>query len=432
MVKRLSGVVAALVLVLGVSACGSDTGSDSGGDDAPAASGSDTPAADATHAAQPTDPDGAPCEYGPGQPSERDVEPPAPTAAYNGTVEATIQTDAGDIPITLDASAAPCTVNSFTSLASQGYFDGTTCHRLTTSGIFVLQCGDPSGTGSGGPGYSFADELTGAETYGPGTLAMANAGADTNGSQFFLVYGDSPLPPSYTVFGSVSDEGLAVLSAIADKGVDGGATDGAPAEPVTIDFLDIGEATAGTVTPTGACTYVDDGSGDGSVQTPAADPTATGDVPVTIATSVGKIGVTLDAEAAPCTVNSFTSLAEQGYFDGTSCHRLTTEGIFVLQCGDPTGTGAGGPGYSFADELTGAETYGPGTLAMANAGPNTNGSQFFMVYGDSPLPASYTVFGKISPAGLAVVKKVGRAGVQGGAGDGAPKLKVNLTKVTVG
>src|SRR5690606_21777336 len=112
--------------------------------------------------------------------------------------------------------------------------------------------------------------------------------------------------------------------------------------------------------------------------TPPAEPTASGTVPATIRTSAGDLAVSLDADAAPCTVNSFLSLAQQGYFDETPCHRLTTSGIFVLQCGDPTGTGTGGPGYEFPDELTGSETYPAGTLAMANAGPDTNGSQFFV------------------------------------------------------
>jgi peptidyl-prolyl cis-trans isomerase B (cyclophilin B) len=157
-------------------------------------------------------------------------------------------------------------------------------------------------------------------------------------------------------------------------------------------------------------------------------------VEVAIKTSVGELDADLDADRTPCTVNSFVSLAEQGYFDGTSCHRLTTEGIFVLQCGDPTGTGAGGPGYSFADELDGSETYGPGTLAMANAGPNTNGSQFFIVYGDSPLPPSYTVFGTVDEESVASVEDVAAVGSDNanGAGDGAPKKPVDISSVTVG
>ena len=132
-------------------------------------------------------------------------------------------------------------------------------------------------------------------------------------------------------------------------------------------------------------------------------------------------------------MTSFVSLAEQGYFDGTSCHRLTTAGIHVLQCGDPTGTGAGGPGYSFADELTGEETYAAGTLAMANAGPDTNGSQFFIVYqsANGALGPDYTEFGTITKKSLAEVRKVAADGVQGGGTDGPPATPVEISSVTV-
>ena len=105
--------------------------------------------------------------------------------------------------------------------------------------LSVLQCGDPSASGRGGPGYSYADELDGSETYPAGTLAMANAGPDTNGSQFFLVYADTKLPPSYTVFGQMDEAGLAVVEAIAAKGAVGGGGDGAPAEAVTISSISI-------------------------------------------------------------------------------------------------------------------------------------------------------------------------------------------------
>ncbi|WP_347401218.1 peptidylprolyl isomerase [Microbacterium esteraromaticum] len=183
----------------------------------------------------------------------------------------------------------------------------------------------------------------------------------------------------------------------------------------------------------GECSYATDARpASKPVEAPDAEPTASGQVPATIATSVGDLDVTLDADAAPCTVNSFLSLAEQGYFDGTSCHRLTTEGIFVLQCGDPTGTGTGGPGYSFADELDGSETYQAGTLAMANAGPDTNGSQFFVVYADTQLAPSYTVFGHLDEDAVAVVAEVAAAGTESGAADGAPKTPVTLDSVTAG
>lgn len=189
------------------------------------------------------------------------------------------------------------------------------------------------------------------------------------------------------------------------------------------------ESTPATDGP--ACTYTSDASGS-EVSPPPDHATVSGDVDVTIATNAGDVGATLDADATPCTVNSFVSLAEQGYFDDTFCHRLTTQGIYVLQCGDPTGSGMGGPGYSFKDELKGNETYGAGTLAMANAGPNTNGSQFFIVYGDSPLPANYTVFGQVDADGLQVVKDIAAKGTTDGGPDGAPKDEVDITSVTVG
>ena len=178
-----------------------------------------------------------------------------------------------------------------------------------------------------------------------------------------------------------------------------------------------------------SCVYTSDGSGDADL--PPEQAAVSGDVSATVTTSVGDIDLTLDADAAPCTVNSFVSLAKQGYFDGTSCHRLTEGGgLSVLQCGDPTGTGSGGPGYSFDDELTDEETYPAGTLAMANAGPDTNGSQFFMVYADSELPPAYTVFGTIGADGLAVLEEVAAAGPDS-PGDGAPVTPVDISAVTV-
>lgn len=174
-----------------------------------------------------------------GSPLAKDVGRP-PSVAIPSAYTATATTNQGTITIQLDGSKAPCTVNSFKYLASKGYFDKTTCHRLTTSGIFVLQCGDPTGTGRGGPGYTFPDENLAGATYPAGTVAMANAGPDTNGSQFFLVYKDSQLPPSYTPFGTVT-KGLDVLTAIAAKGSDNsnGPGDGHPNAPVTITSVNV-------------------------------------------------------------------------------------------------------------------------------------------------------------------------------------------------
>ncbi|UZJ26549.1 peptidylprolyl isomerase [Rhodococcus antarcticus] len=189
-----------------------------------------------------------------GQPASKPNTPPGTTGiSTEGTVAVTMATSAGDIGLTLDRALAPCTVNSFLSLVSQQYFDSTPCHRLTTTGIKVLQCGDPTGTGQGGPGYSFANEfptdqlapgdaaLSAPATYPRGSIAMANSGPDTNGSQFFLVYDNSPLPPGYTLFGTISDAGLAVLDKVAAAGSDGSLDPspggGKPNTPVTITTM---------------------------------------------------------------------------------------------------------------------------------------------------------------------------------------------------
>ena len=167
---------------------------------------------------------------------------------------------------------------------------------------------------------------------------------------------------------------------------------------------------------------------------------STGTVNVTLKTTAGDIPLTLDRALAPCTVNSFLSLINQNFYTDTSCHRLGTEGLQMLQCGDPTGTGMGGPGYTIPDENFPQLTYGRGILAMAKTSqPNSGGSQFFMVYGDAQLSPDYTVFGSISDAGLQVLDKVARDGVdpasaaqsQAQDGTGAPKTPVKFTGATI-
>jgi peptidyl-prolyl cis-trans isomerase B (cyclophilin B) len=192
-----------------------------------------------------------PCQYTvtPDEPAARPVPlPPDPAHTPDrGTVRVDVKTNQGKLPLTLDRAAAPCTAQSFAHLAKWRFYDRTTCHRLTTyPTLEVLQCGDPSGTGEGGPGYRYKDELpvdlapapndpTGArKIYPRGTLAMANAGPDTNGSQFFLVYGNAYLRPNYTIFGTIGEEGLATLDKVAAEGVaptpeDPAPVDGAPA-----------------------------------------------------------------------------------------------------------------------------------------------------------------------------------------------------------
>lgn len=157
------------------------------------------------------------------------------------------------------------------------------------------------------------------------------------------------------------------------------------------------------------------------------------DVTATMTTNRGNIVMALDGKKAPCTVNSFQYLASKKFFDHTSCHRVVNKGIYVLQCGKPAGT-AQGPGYQFGTENTTGAKYTRGTLAMANSGtPDSNGSQFFIVYKNSPLPPQYTIFGHVT-GGLGIVDKVGKAGPTKNdpqVGGGPPKMKVTIEKVTL-
>lgn len=204
-------------------------------------------------------------------------------------------------------------------------------------------------------------------------------------------------------------------------------------------------------TTDGPCKYTDTSATEpaskdtGGLPPDPAETPKTGAVKVNLKTDQGDIPLTLDRAKAPCTVQAIEFLTKAKYFDSTKCHRLTTtDGLKVLQCGDPTGAGTGGPGFTLPDEKPTdlkAGTAGPdgqptviyprGVLAMANTGsPHSGGSQFFMVYGDSTLKADYTVFGTIDAPGLTVLDKVAAAGAEGGQ-DGAPKTPVNIQTATV-
>jgi peptidyl-prolyl cis-trans isomerase B (cyclophilin B) len=194
----------------------------------------------ATTATTPKPTDTVSCTYTPGEQAAKKNTAPEASAVAGKPYTATLKMNTGTVRFTT-AAAAPCTSRSFASLAKQKYFDGTTCHRLTTSGLFVLQCGDPTGSGSGGPGYGFGLENTPPDGKFPaGTVAMARANdPNSNGSQFFLVYKDTELPTDgggYTIFGKVTS-GLDVLEAIAKAGVKDGAGDGAPAKAVRLESV---------------------------------------------------------------------------------------------------------------------------------------------------------------------------------------------------
>lgn len=162
-----------------------------------------------------------------------------PTKTYT----AVVTTNMGTYSAVLDAAKAPGTVNNFVSLARNKYFDGTTCHRAIPG--FMIQCGDPTATGSGGPGYKFADELPAAGEYKIGSLAMANSGADTNGSQFFVISGDQgvSLPPNYTLFGQVTEGLDTTVVALDAAGNDDPSSNGVPPlTEITIESITITES----------------------------------------------------------------------------------------------------------------------------------------------------------------------------------------------
>ena len=187
--------------------------------------------------AQPTDP-------APDDQASQGSPAPDPALAEDREWTGTIDIGGESVEISLDGAEAPQAVASFVTLAQDGYFDGVACHRLTTQGIYVLQCGDPSGDGTGGPGYSFGPVENDPEdgVYPAGTIAMARMGndGDSNGSQFFLVYKESTIPADsaggYTVFGAITG-GLDVVQTIASGGVDGGGADGTPATPAVIESI---------------------------------------------------------------------------------------------------------------------------------------------------------------------------------------------------
>ncbi len=196
-----------------------------------------TPSATPALAAEPA----KTCSYPTSGTAARKVSKPPAKPDWKATYQATIHTNRGNVVIDLLNSKATCTVNSFVSLADQKFFNNTHCHRLTTvSPLYVLQCGDPTGTGSGGPGYKFNDENLAGAKYTQGTVAMANSGADTNGSQFFIVYKNSTLSPNYTPFGTVV-KGLGIIQNVAKAGSDNanGTGDGHPKKKVEIESITI-------------------------------------------------------------------------------------------------------------------------------------------------------------------------------------------------
>jgi cyclophilin family peptidyl-prolyl cis-trans isomerase len=237
--RRLLAMVPAAMVALGLSAACSSQGAGS----APKTANEQTsgkPAGEAKPAEQkPASPAAAAAK-----PATKSFAGPPPMSIdQNKAYTATIKTSQGEMTAELYAKDAPNTVNNFVFLSKEGFYNGVIFHRIIKE--FMVQTGDPQGTGMGGPGYKFNDELSGPQTYQKGTLAMANAGPNTQGSQFFICHGARAvsLPKNYTIFGKVTG-GLEVLDKIAALPVKPSASgeNSAPVEPPKIDTIQIGEA----------------------------------------------------------------------------------------------------------------------------------------------------------------------------------------------
>jgi peptidyl-prolyl cis-trans isomerase B (cyclophilin B) len=230
--------------------------------------------------------------------------------------------------------------------------------------------------------------------------------------------------------------------------IGGGTPKAAPKPKATATASPSASATAAAIAePAHHCTYTSAAAAGSTPSLPPATPNWTAGYTATISTNRGPISIKLANSQATCAVNSFVHLAQVNFWNNTQCHRVSDDGgLYMLQCGDPTAkattalacsgknqAGSGGPSYTFGDENLKGATYPAGTLAMANSGPNTNGSQFFLVFKSTSLPASYTPFGTIT-SGLDILQNVGKAGTTctyAGSGGGVPKEKVVISSVSI-
>jgi len=327
---------------------------------------------------------------------------------------ATFQTEKGDIKIELFSERAPKTVNNFVFLAREGFYDGTTFHRVLSN--FMAQGGDPTGTGTGGPGYRFEDEFDPNLSFDePGYLAMANAGPNTNGSQFFITFVPTPhLTGRHTIFGKVV-EGMDVALALTLR--DPQANPDFPGDLlVTIDIEEISESLLPPPTPTPIPVVPQPKEGRPLALLELAerenlytgkpemiiDPNAS--YQATIATSKGEIIVELRPQDAPESVNNFVVLAELGYWDGFPIV-FVEPGQFVMT-GSPAGIPESDVGYILPSEMGLANTAGAVGFFLRYDVLASSGSQFYIMLEDNSLmDDSFTVFGYVTK-GLDVAEQL--------------------------
>ncbi|MEZ4637442.1 MAG: peptidylprolyl isomerase [Caldilineaceae bacterium] len=395
-------------------------------DDAAAPAGDTVPAPTDAAAAEPAATAAPEEDSSDGSPADRVgmySSPPEMTIDTSKYYYATLKTEKGDIRVQLFADRAPVTVNNFVFLAREGYYDDTTFHRVLDG--FMAQAGDPSGTGMGGPGYQFQDEIyTGGSFDRAGLLAMANAGPGTNGSQFFITFAPTTwLDGLHTIFGEVV-EGAAVLDQLTRRDPQQG-PDFDGDKILTIEIEETEASDLPTPTPLPPPTPTPTPYAPSSIApedlTAGARPLAelsmeersglfntAPDMVIdtaksynaTVSTSQGDIVISLNDELAPTTVNNFVVLASLGYYDGTPVNDASTDLVIF---GAPENVPASYAGYYFSGELNGEAEWGPGAIGFLYAqDPATgalvsNGSQVLVAFEAPPAAAGTQIsfFGEV-------------------------------------
>ncbi len=342
-------------------------------------------------------------------------EAPAMTIDPANTYIATFKTDKGDIVVELFADKAPATVNNLVFLANEGFYDNTTFHRVLEG--FMAQGGDPTGTGSGGPGYEFEDEIDPALSFDQaGLLAMANSGPGTNGSQFFFTFEPTPwLDGNHTIFGEVI-EGQEVLDQLTRRDPD--QNPDFPGDTLlTVEISEAGESQLPTPMPSPTPFAPDPTANDHFMAAMAPEERVdywntapeyaleAGEIYVaTFKTEVGDVVVELLTESAPENVNNFVALANAGYYDGTHFYEVIES--IVAVSGDPLEDGSGTPGYFVDDELAANAFDSAGWLGSAQLGPDSNTGQFFFTLADTSwLTERFTPLGRVID-GMNVLDKI--------------------------
>ncbi len=353
-----------------------------------------------------------------------------------------LETNKGPIVIRLLPDVAPMHVSSTIFLTQLGFYDDIGFHRVITG--FMAQGGCPKGTGTGGPGYKYAGEFSDSVRHDrPGLLSMANAGPNTDGSQFFLTFVPTPhLDGKHTIFGEVVD-GMKTVKLLEKSGSQTGktqeklliekATIEVVARPVLEEAATSDDPAFGALEAFAKEKGIDTGKRDWrtSLPLPPKQEFQKGKTYFwNLGTSEGIIQIKLLTETAPMHATSTIFLTRLGFYDGLTFHRVIDN--FMAQGGCPLGMGSGGPGYEYAGEFEGDVKHSKaGMLSMANRGPNTDGSQFFITFAATPhLDGKHTIFGEVV-GGMDVVKKLESYAGKNRANGNKPTKPLVIEKATI-